>query len=58
VLERQIAQLEQQLKSTQAALETATAAGKIDEIAALGNEYVALEQRLLDEYDRWAELAG
>jgi ATP-binding cassette subfamily F protein 3 len=57
-LERQIAQLEQQLKSTQAALETATAAGKIDEIAALGNEYVALEQRLLDEYDRWAELAG
>jgi ATP-binding cassette subfamily F protein 3 len=57
-LERQIAQLEQQLKTTQAAIETATAAGKIDQIAALGNEYVALEQRLLDEYERWAEMAS
>jgi ATP-binding cassette subfamily F protein 3 len=57
-LERQIAQLEQQLITTQAAIEKATAASKIDQIAQLGNEYVALEQRLLDEYERWAELAG
>ncbi len=57
-LERQIAQLEQQLKTTQAAIETATAAGKIEQIATLGSEYVVLEQRLLDEYERWAEMAG
>jgi ATP-binding cassette subfamily F protein 3 len=56
-LERQIAQLERQLKDTQAAIESATAAGKIALLAQLGNEYVALEQRLLDEYERWAELA-
>jgi ATPase subunit of ABC transporter with duplicated ATPase domains len=56
-LEKEIAKLERQLKDTQAAIETATTEGQIERIAELGNEYVALEQRLLDEYDRWAELA-
>jgi ATP-binding cassette subfamily F protein 3 len=56
-LEKEIAKLERQLKETQSALEAATIEGQLDRIAELGNAYVVLEQQLLDEYDRWAELA-
>jgi ATP-binding cassette subfamily F protein 3 len=56
--ERQIAETERQLHRLQSAIETATTEGQIDEIGRLGEEYVALEQQLQEQYDQWAELAG
>jgi ATP-binding cassette, subfamily F, member 3 len=56
-IERHVAELERRLHTTQSALESATAARNLDEIARLGDEYVALEQQLQDQYDLWAETA-
>jgi ATP-binding cassette subfamily F protein 3 len=56
-LERHVSELERQLHVLQAAIETATAQRKIDDIARLGAEYVALEQELQTQYDLWAEMA-
>ncbi len=56
-IERYVADLERRLHLTQAALEAATEARNLDEIARLGDAYVALEQELQDQYDLWAEIA-
>ncbi|HEY0735588.1 MAG TPA: ABC-F family ATP-binding cassette domain-containing protein, partial [Herpetosiphonaceae bacterium] len=57
-VERHVADLERRLHMLQSAIETATAQRKIDDISRLGEEYVALEQQLQEQYDLWAELAG
>jgi ATP-binding cassette, subfamily F, member 3 len=57
-VERQVADLERRLHLLQAAIETASTERKLDDIARLGEEYVALEQELQAQYDLWAELAG
>jgi ATP-binding cassette subfamily F protein 3 len=56
-LERHIGDLERQLHVVQTAIETATTQGHLDDIARLGEDYVVLEQRLQEQYERWAELA-
>ncbi|HEX6290331.1 MAG TPA: ABC-F family ATP-binding cassette domain-containing protein [Herpetosiphonaceae bacterium] len=57
-VERHVADLERKLHVLQSAIESATAERKLDDIARLGEEYVALEQELQAQYDLWAELAG
>ncbi|WP_026370056.1 ABC-F family ATP-binding cassette domain-containing protein [Kallotenue papyrolyticum] len=56
-IERRAAELEHRLHETQAALEAATARRDLDAIARLGDEYVALEQQLQEQYDLWTSIA-
>lgn len=56
-IERHAAELERRLHATQAALEAASAHRDLDAIARLGDEYVALERQLQEQYDLWASVA-
>jgi ATP-binding cassette subfamily F protein 3 len=57
-LEREVADLEQELVRVKAALEEASSAQDIEQISALGTRYAELEAQLERCYEDWAELAA
>jgi ATP-binding cassette subfamily F protein 3 len=57
-LEREVADLEQELVRVKAALEEASSAQDIEQISTLGTRYAELEAQLERCYEDWAELAA
>jgi ATP-binding cassette subfamily F protein 3 len=57
-LEREVADLEQELVRIKVALEEASSAQNVEQISALGTRYAELEAHLERCYEDWAELAA